>query len=194
MNVERPGVDSTVKGSLLFRDGSIKGLNIPEQLFAALSGLPFLAEGLKGKLPPEVLALTTKKDTAVKELQTAFKLSSGSAEISSLRAVSDFFSISGTGTYAPNGELLLHTQLAIHEQYSTILLKRVPELQGLRDGASQVVIPLTLKGRFPSVKVVPDLATIAKKTSGSVIQKALESVAKSDNKKLKKTLNKILGL
>jgi hypothetical protein len=189
--VERPDqVDAHI--DVVIRDGSIVGLNLLNQLMAKLSELPFISESLQRRIPKQFEGLFSRPDTPIRELTFSGKIERGQANLSRISLLSDIFDLKGSGTYSLRGDVSMACELTFSTELSTALLEKAPELKALTDNSDRLVIPLTLKGSAPAVLVLPDLASIAKKTSAGALQKLLQDGLKG-GKGLGKDLKKIFG-
>lgn len=191
INLDSPVTTAAGNGALELRDGVVEGLNLPHELVSALSDVPFVGEKLRGRIPAEFTRVLEDRNTTVKQLTIAFRLSAGVVRIESLRMLSDICTLESTGTYTMGSkELVLPSNLALEPAISRALIAKVPELKGLVGADDRLSVPLTVKGTIPGVVILPDVAQITRKTSSGI----LDSVLKGEKKGLAGKLNKFLGL
>jgi hypothetical protein len=176
----------------VIKNGSLVGFNLPGQLMSQISGLPFISDSLRRKIPPEFERFFSRPSTEVRELFVSAYLEKGRLILSRVSLISDLFDLSGSGTYALTGHLDLTSELIFDKEFSRVLVLKVPELKGLTNSADRLVVPLSVKGSLSAPMVYPDLAKIAGKTSAGVLQKAIRNGLKG-TKGFRKDLKKILG-
>lgn len=184
------------KVEIVLKDGALVGFNLPSQVMTQISGLPFISDSLRRKIPPEFEKFFSQPDTIIRELVLTSSVIGGLASLSRLSLASDLFDLTGTGTYSLRGELALNCELVFERGFSRALIEKVPELKGLANSSDRLVVPLMIKGKAPSILVLPDLAQIAGKTSVAALQKVLQEGLKGRKglgKGLGKDLKKVFG-
>lgn len=191
INTADPINSSGGSGSLILKDGTLKGLNIPAQALAKIDSLPFLKGNLRQRVPPEFESIFAKPDTDIKELKSNFSVTRGILQLSNLVLESDVFSLRGGGAYKMSGDTNFTAELLLNHAISSGITARVKELAPLVNAQGQLAIPLTITGKLPAVIVTPDIDAILKNVSISGVAQALDGVLK--NKKVGGKLGKILG-
>jgi hypothetical protein len=181
------------EGSILIKDGSLVGLNLASQLMSQISGLPFISDSLRRKVPPEFEKSFASPDTTIRQLRVAARAAAGQVTISQLALSSELFDLTASGTYSVSGNLSLTSELVFNSDFSRALILKVPELKGLANSADRIVVPLMVRGQPPALIVVPDLTMIARAASSGALQSALEK-SLSGKKGIGKDLRKVFGL
>lgn len=180
------------EGAFSFKDGGLRGLNIPAQLISSLEGQPFVAGSLRARIPSDLQALIAKSDTVIRNLKGELALQGGVLKIISLLLESDLFSLRGPGEFnIVDGTLKLKSELVFTPELSASIVARVKELSSLVDSTGHLVFPLAVSGRIPKVVVTPDIEAILKVVSAEQVAKVVDGVLK--DKKLGKKLGRILG-
>ncbi len=191
INAADPVNSTAGSGTLILKDGAVKGLNIPAQALAKIDSLPFLKGNLRQRVPPEFESIFAKPDTDIKELRSNFSVARGILQLSHLVLESDVFSLRGGGAYKMSGETNFTAELLLNQAVSSGITARVKELAPLVNAQGQLVIPLTITGKLPAVIVTPNIDAILKNVSISGVAQALDGVLK--DKKVGSKLGKILG-
>ena len=169
-------------GSLFFKDGALKGVNLPDLVLSKITNIPLLEGSLRNYIAPEHQKYFDTRDTALKQVSCGFRIQSGTISINTLEAQSDAFNLTSNGTVKLNGELKLSSTIAFAPDISSSMAKRSKTVTSMLLGDSRLAIPILIQGKSPLLLVIPD---ITKLVQGAGV-KALEQKA-SD------ALNKLLG-
>jgi hypothetical protein len=187
-----PVRSAIARGSFSFKDGGIRGLNIPAQLISSLEGQPFVGASLRSRLPSELHSLIARPDTVIRNFKGDLAVEGGVIKFHSLLLESDLFSLRGPGEFnIVEGGLKLKSELVFAPELSAAVVARVKELKPLVDSTGHLVFPLAVSGRIPKVLVTPDIEAILKVVSTKQVAKVVDGVLK--DKKLGKKLGGILG-
>jgi uncharacterized protein involved in outer membrane biogenesis len=190
--LNNPAQTTSGPGAITIKDGIIKGMNLPNQVLTKIEGLPFIADSLRKRVPPEFDSILSKPDTVIRELNSRFSIRSGVVSISDLFLASDLFNLKGSGTYALTGQVGLEAQILFSPEFSKALIARVKELQPLVNPDGRLVFPIAVQGTIPAVIVTPDLKGLAKSVSVDALKQTIGEALKG-KKGLKKDLGKIFG-
>ena len=169
-------------GSLFFKDGALKGVNLPNLVLSKVTNIPLLEGSLRNHIAPEHQKYFDARDTALKQVSCNFRMQGGTITINALEAQSDAFNLTSNGTVKLNGELNLSSTIAFAPDISTSMAKRSKTVTSMLLGDSRLAIPIIIQGKSPLLLVIPD---ITKLVQGAGV-KALEQKAGD-------TLNKLLG-
>lgn len=180
------------EGDILIKDGSLVGFNLASQLVTQISGLPFLSDSLRRKVPPEFEKIFASPDTTIRQLRVAARAAAGQVAILQLALSSDLFDLTASGTYSVSGNLSLTSELVFNRDFSRALIIKVPELKGLANSADKLVVPLMVRGQPPALIVAPDLTKIVRAASSGALQSALEK-GLSGKKGIGKDLKRVFG-
>lgn len=179
-------------GNLLFKDGVIKGFNLPNQVFSNIDGLPFISGNLRKRVPPDFERYVSQPDTSIKELRSQFSIQNGVAKLSNFVLISDIFTLQSSGTVAFDGELGLDSEILFSPEFSIALTAKVKEFKTLLDKEQRLVVPLIVRGKAPAIVVVPNVSSLVQKATIGTVRQTLGG-AVNGGKGVTKSLGKILG-
>ena len=172
----------TGRGTLLFKDGALKGVNLPNLVLSKITNIPLLEGSLRSYIAPEHQKYFDAQDTALKQVSSDFRIQGETISINSLEAQSDAFNLSSNGTVKLDGELKLSSTISFAPDISGSMAKRSKTITSILPGDGRLAIPILIQGKSPLLLVIPD---ISKLFQGAGV-KAIEQKAGD-------ALNKLLG-
>jgi hypothetical protein len=169
-------------GRLTLTEAKVANLNVLRAVFERLSMLPGLIERLQGRLPPAYQERLTRPDTMLAPMAFTGTVRQGVLEVDDLKVGAEGLELSGTGWVGFPGAMRFHGVLRVEPELSRALIAGVNELERLTNAQGQLEFPLTIRGQFPRVAVLPDLDIIATKLLvtrvqdilGNILQQTLE--------------------
>lgn len=186
-------------GELVVKDGTLKGVNLPNLVLSKISGIPLLEGTLRSHIATEHQQYFADTDTNVKELQAHFSIADGIIQIKSLYATGDAFSITASGTVSMDGELYLQSTFTLSTEISKSLAQQSKTVSAILNTATQLEIPVLITGKSPLLIVLPDISKLIagaggkflEEKAGALLDKALGG--KGGGKGKKNPLGGLLG-
>ena len=168
-----PSPATTIQGpgSLLIKNGALKGVNLPGVVLSKVDSLPFLEGSLRQYVPPQFQKYVTSPDTSIKELQTSFVLNGTTTTLNSLVLSSDIFSLESAGTLSTSGEMSLTATILFTPEFSLAVAARSEKVKRILDPQNRIVIPLAITGRAPAIIVVPNVSKLLEMGAQKAIEK-----------------------
>ena len=187
LSLEAHGVISTLdplqishavaaSGRLSLTEGKIVHLNVLREVFQRLSMLPRLNERLKTALPRASLQRLEASDTVIGPIEFPWTIRQGVLEVDNLRVDAEELELSGTGWVGFPGAMRFHGILRLDPGLSQALIAGVNELDRLTGAEGRLEFPLSIRGQFPRVAILPDLDVIATKLLISRVQGILGNI------------------
>lgn len=170
------------RGTLLFKDGALKGVNLPNLVLSKITNIPLLEGSLRSYIAPEHQKYFDAKDTALKQVTSDFRIQGGAISINSLEAQSDAFNLVSNGTVTFDGELKLSSTISFAPDISGSMAKRSKTITSMLPGDGRLAIPILIQGKSPLLLVIPDITKLVQGAG----MKAIEQKAGD-------ALNKLLG-
>jgi uncharacterized protein involved in outer membrane biogenesis len=192
IELQNPAQTTSGNGSLLFKNGKLKGFNLPSVILSKIEGLPLVPVTLRKLVPPQFEPLFASPDTAIKEARSSFSIAGGVITIPDLVVAADLFTLTGRGTVRVNGQLDLNAEIRFTPEFSQALTSRSKELKLLLDADGRFTVPFVARGQGSSTVVLPDIAVLAQKLASGTLRKSLDGFLKGD-KGASKSMKKILG-
>lgn len=196
ISLANPAQTASGNGSLLMKDGVLKGFNLANQVMSNIDGLPFISGNLRKRVPPEFEKYFSSPDTVMRELNAKFATAKGVVQLNELRVIADIFSLVSQGTVGADGQLNLKATIAFAPDLSNAITNRVLEMKPLLNKEGRLAIPLLVKGKAPAVAVLPDVTDIAQRAAVGTIRETLGGALKGGSgaaKGIGKGLGKVLG-
>lgn len=191
-----PAPTASGSGSLVVKDGVLKGFNLATQVMSNIDGLPFISGNLRKRVPPEFEKYFSSPDTVITELNAKFAITKGVVQLNELRVAADIFSLVSQGSLGLEGQLNLRATIAFAPDLSNAITNRVLEMKPLLNKEGRLAIPLLVRGKAPAVAVLPDLTDIAQRAAVGTIRETLGGALKGGSgaaKGIGKGLGKVLG-
>jgi hypothetical protein len=183
-------------GTLVIKDGVLKGFNLANQVMSNVEGLPFISGNLRKRIPPEFEKYFVSPDTIIRDLNATFTISAGVVQLSELRVLADVFSLTSQGSVGLDGQLNLRATISFDPELSNSITNRVLEMKPLLNKDGRLSIPLLVKGKPPAVAVVPDVTDLAQRAAVGTIRETLGGALRGGSgaaKGIGKGLGKVLG-
>ena len=169
-------------GTVDVKEGKLVGMNILRLVLSKISMLPRLVEKIEKNLPDKYKDELQDKDTVLKKVKLTTKIKNGSLYIEDAKVETNVFLLSGKGTIGFNQEIDMQSTIAIPQDLSKAMVASAEGLQYLLDENNEIVIPLTVTGRIPSLAFLPDLEYLGKKI-----------IMNRGKEELEKVLDKVFG-
>jgi uncharacterized protein involved in outer membrane biogenesis len=196
MALTHPAQTVAGNGTLVIKDGVLKGFNLANQVMSNVEGLPFISGNLRKRIPPEFEKYFVSPDTIIRDLNATFTISAGVVQLSELRVLADVFSLTSQGSVGLDGQLNLRATISFDPELSNSITNRVLEMKPLLNKDGRLSIPLLVKGKPPAVAVVPDVTDLAQRAAVGTIRETLGGALRGGSgaaKGIGKGLGKVLG-
>lgn len=196
MALANPSQTVAGSGAVVIKDGVLKGFNLANQVMSNVEGLPFISGNLRKRVPPEFEKYFASPDTVIRDLNATFTISRGVLQLSELRVLADVFSLTSQGSVGLDGQLNLRAAIAFDPDLSNAITNRVLEMKPLLNKDGRLSIPLLVKGKAPSVAVLPDVTDLAQRAAVGTIRETLGGALRGGSgaaKGIGKGLGKVLG-
>ena len=151
------------KGNLEVKQGVLRGVNLPRLVLQRITVLPGLESAVLNSVPEEFRDVFLARDTLFESIQTQVSIKQSRIHLESFLLRSEHYVIEGQGEMNLVGDLTLGARIAFLEKVSEYLVQRVHELSLLSNSKGQIVIPFTLRGRWPAIQVLPDVGDLARR-------------------------------
>lgn len=196
ISLANPAQTASGNGTLLMKDGVLKGFNLANQVMSNVDGLPFISGNLRKRVPAEFERYFSSPDTVIRELNAKFAIAKGVVQLNELRVIADIFSLISQGSVGVDGQLDLKATIAFAPDLSNAITNRVLEMKPLLNKEGRLAIPVLVKGKAPAVAVLPDITDIAQRAAVGTIRETLGGALKGGSgaaKGIGKGLGKVLG-
>lgn len=174
-------------GTIDIKDGKLIGINVLRLVLDRMSMFPDLAEKVKKNLSEKHKESLNQKDTVLNKVSLNTFVKDGSLMVEDARVETDTFNLSGKGTMTFSQELNLQASVAIPKELSQSMAMSAEGLEYLRDDNGEILIPVSVQGRVPNLRFVPDLEYLGKKVlldrGKEELQKVLEKTFGKDKDK-----------
>ncbi|MEZ4753972.1 MAG: AsmA family protein [Bdellovibrionota bacterium] len=183
----------TGKAEINFTKGSIKGFNLVKEVLKGLAELPFFRDRLMSAVPEEHKAEIISENTAIESLTANFTIANQALSTNNLNILSTIFSLKGQGFISFKGAIKLDAQLVFNKAFSTGIADKIKEAKYLLNENGEILVPLSLHGIAPDLRVLPDLKTLAKMGLTQGIADKASKLLGDEGKVKLKGLDKLLG-
>ncbi len=168
------------KGNMKLTNAVLDNMNVLKTVLDSLSMLPNVVQKLKDNLPENYKGLLNQNYTAFKPMKSDFEIKDGRVYFDNLLVESDTFYLVSKGSVGIIDQSLgISSNLFIPKDLSGAFSNVVPEFKYLADNNGLITMPLEIKGKMPSVSVMPDPNYILQKLIASKGQEFLNKLFKT---------------
>ena len=169
----------SAKGKMKVSNAVLENMNVLNAALDKLNMLPGLVQKLKDKLPERYGKLLNQNYTAFKPMDADFEIRDGRIYFDKLLVESDAFYLTSKGSVGIADQSLdISSNFFIPKDLSGAFTGAVPELGYLTDDNGLITMPLDIKGKIPSVSVMPNLNYVLQKLIKSKGQEFLQKLFK----------------
>ncbi|MBU1911965.1 MAG: AsmA-like C-terminal domain-containing protein [Candidatus Omnitrophica bacterium] len=170
----------SAKGKVKLTNAILDNMNVLRTALDQLNMLPSLVEKLKNNLPEKYSALLDKNYTIFKPINVDFEIKDARIYFKDLFVESDAFYLTSKGSVGMIDQSLeIYSNLFIPKDLSGAFINVTPEFAYLTDKEGLIIMPLEIKGKIPSVSVMPDLNYVLRKLIASKGQELLNKLFKA---------------
>lgn len=148
------------EGTLLVTNAALKGTNLPMQVLNALGQVPVFSGLLAGGVPDNYKSRASISDTPIREMKGSFVFAQGQTTLKGVQVVSDMCSFTADGTIAADGALNINSTVTFSPDLSMGLVRSFKGLNRALNSAQQLVVPVMITGKSPTLIVLPDVTKI----------------------------------
>ena len=163
-------------GSVQVADGILKDVNLADAALKGVTGVPALANLLPPDLQRKYPAVFGTGDTVFEKVDTKIDIRDGWVEFRDLRLAARDYALGGQGRYSLENQIDVSTVMTFSQPLSDHLVEAAAPMEYLRGGDGRVAFPVKMVGTAPRIKVVPDVAYIAKAASRQAVGRLIEGV------------------
>ena len=163
-------------GRIDIKDGTIKDVNIADQVLASVTGIGGLSNLISPRVRAKHPALFETGDTKFDKLGGSVQIAEGSARSDDLTLAARDYAMLGKGTYSLDNELDFNATLVASKELSDDVIADVREAKYIADAQGRIEIPFRLTGALPHVKPKPDTEFIARALGRAVVGKGLDKL------------------
>jgi uncharacterized protein involved in outer membrane biogenesis len=183
----------TGKGGALVLEGSLLNINIANQIFSSIQGMPLVPPDLTQRMRARNPSLFSENKTVFQNLSSKFTIANGRIQVPDLKLATSDFGLSGDGWFSLAREMNLNSTLTLSKKVASDLVAEVPAAKYILSPDGRIEVPLTLSGSLlkPAVKV--DAAGMTAKFQKAMMsqgQQQLQNEVKTGVKGLLDNLNK----
>jgi len=170
----------SAKGKMKVNNAVLENMNVLNAALDKLNMLPGLVQKLKDKLPERYGKLLKQNYTAFKPMDADFEIRDAMIYFNELLVESDAFYLTSKGSVGiADQSLNISSNFFIPKDLSEAFIGAVPELEYLADDKGLITMPLDIRGKVPSVSVMPNLNYVLQKLIKSKGQELLQKLFKS---------------
>ena len=170
----------SAKGKMKVDSAVLENMNVLNVALDKLNMLPGIVQKLKDKLPERYGKLLKQNYTAFKPMDADFEIRGARIYFNELLVESDAFYLTSKGSVGIADQSLdISSNFFIPKDLSEAFTGAVPELEYLADDNGLITMPLDIKGKVPSISVMPNLNYVLQKLIKSKGQELLQKLFKS---------------
>jgi len=170
----------SAKGKVKLTNAILDNMNVMRTALDQLNMLPSLVQKLKNNLPGKYSSLLDKNYTIFKPINADFEIKDARIYFNGLLVESDAFYLVSKGSVGMIDQSLeIYSNLFIPKDLSGAFINVTPEFAYLTDKEGLITMPLEIKGKVPSVSVMPDLNYVLQKLIASKGQELLNKLFKA---------------
>ena len=142
-------------GNALVLEGALLNVNIAEEIFSSIKGIPMVPANLTEKMRARNPKLFAQDKTLFENLSSKFQISNGRINTSGLKLGTGDFSLAGDGWISLGKEMNLNSTLTLSKKLASDLVAEVPAAKMLLNSEGRIDVPLNLTGALmkPAVRV-----------------------------------------
>ena len=177
----------TGNGRAQVHDGKLVGINLATEGLKKTKGIP----GIGDLVPPSVMErhpeLFDSPDTDIESAELTFVLRGTRITSHDLAVQTADYGMTGDGWFDMDKNIDMGARVVLTPQLSKEIIAEKHNVVYLADKNRQIVIPMTVSGRLPKPRVLPDIAELAQRASSRLVeQQGTEALGKLLGKKGKK--------
>jgi autotransporter translocation and assembly factor TamB len=183
----------TGKGGALVLEGSLLNINIANQIFSSIQGMPMVPPDLTQRMKARNPSLFSENKTVFQNLSSKFTIANGKIQVPDLKLATSDFALSGDGWFSLAKEMNLNSTLTLSKKVAADLVAEVPMAKYILSPDGRIEVPLSFSGGLlkPAIKV--DSAAMTAKFQKAMMsqgQQQLQDQMKSGVKGLLDNLGK----
>ncbi len=163
-------------GKIDVRDGTIKDVNIADQVLQGVTGMGGLSNLISPRVRQRHPGLFATGDTKFDKLGGSVQIADGVARSDDLTISARDYAMLGKGTFALDNHLDFTASLVGSRDLSDDVISDVREAKYITNQDGKIEIPFRITGSLPNVKPKPDAAFITQALSRAVVGKGLEKI------------------
>ncbi|NTV28553.1 MAG: AsmA family protein [Candidatus Omnitrophica bacterium] len=178
--------------SASLKDGTLEGINLVQTGLGNIPMLPTLWNMVQASLPAATQEDLNKGRTVIDSADALVYMNGMTANVSRAEVVTRDVLISLKGKAKVPETVDLNMDIFLQKDIANVLVQKVPDLAGLRDGQGKLYIPCKLTGSMLKPGVQPDVEYLSKKLILNRGKDALQKVIEK-NPEVKGVLNSLFG-
>src|SRR5688572_13666340 len=130
----------TGNGNALVLEGALLNVNLAEEIFSSIKGIPMVPANLTEKMRARNPKLFAQDKTLFENLSSKFQIANGRINTSGLKLSTDDFALAGDGWIGLNKELNVNSTLALSKKLASDLVAEVPAARVLLNADGRIEV------------------------------------------------------
>ncbi len=193
-------ISRTLNGRARVRmdDGVLLNYNLLRELISKISMIPGAESAFQTNFPQIYQQRMNERSTVLRPLDLQARIVNGIFVFQELRIDTDYALINGAGQVGLDRRLDVRANLIVNQEISRAAAGAFNPVQLLFNNAGEIVIPLTMQGMLPQIRVLPDTQYVAQKLLSGKAQEFIQGFVNDPSKLgniediLKKNLKNII--
>ncbi|MEE8580881.1 MAG: AsmA-like C-terminal region-containing protein [Myxococcota bacterium] len=173
----------TGHGNLRIEEGVLKDVNLAEEVFSALTGVPGLSGLLSSDLRRKHPQLFGSGDTVFEAMGGDLQIAEGRARVRNLRLAANDYSVVARGSVGLDGKVDMKATFSASDALTASLVKKLSQMQYLKGKRGRIEIPFRIGGRLPDVKLKPDTQFVSKALQRALVDSVIENLLRASKPK-----------
>lgn len=160
---EKPPGSLKGNGTVSFKDGKLKDINILKIVLGKLTMFPKLPEILETGLPEQYKQKLASKNTILTKADLKADIINKEIVLSQINVLADNFTYDGTGKALFDKTYTLQGSFLVPENLSKSIVERLNELEYILDEQNRIFLPLIVRGKKTDMTFTVDLKYLTSK-------------------------------
>lgn len=178
----------TGNGGAVVIEGAFLNVNLVQQLFTSVQGMPMVPAGITDRIKAKNPKLFAANQTAFENLAGKVSIADGRINTNDLHLKSSDFSLVGGGWFSFGKEMDVNTTLMLSQKLTNDLVAEVPLAKYLLNSGGRFELPIKLSGAVAKPSVGVDANAIQSKLQQGLVQQGKDDL----NKKATDTVKGLL--
>ena len=175
-----PQISGSMNGRarLTMDDGVLLNYNLLNEVIQKLSIIPGAESAFKTNFPQMYQKRLEDRSTLLKPLDITANIVGGTFIFDSIQIDTEFALLNGSGQLGLDRRLSGRANLILNEEISRAIGGAVGALQVLYNNRGEIVLPVSLEGQLPQIKIVPDRQFLTQKLLSGQTQELVQDLVK----------------
>ena len=164
------------RARMIVKDGVLLNFNLLREVMDKLSAIPGAGEAIRAHLPEAYRARLEDGSTLLKPLDLTAVITNGIFYLDPIQVETDFVLAYGAGQVGLDRSVNVRANLILEEGLSQVCVRAMSIIQVLCNNRGQMVIPVTVRGQIPGLKIIPDKQYLTSKLLSAKTQEVLQGL------------------